>query len=292
MSEWAGVEFRAWSHNTNWNAFGARVWNRIKLGWKSLIRLISRVAGLFTQKSPSLEALHRKLLEDPALKWDRTAQGCHSRAVIIAKDLEEAGIPGEHIGKIWLVHRDKMSGGTCSVQTRVGNTEHWGEHLAVTVMTQDGLRVIDRALFDSPVDLQTWLKKYPGIEGTGSPPTSDYINTLLGASKDQFEALIKIAANDLNRMRHLLNNVDVANRAAAAGINVERWIQSQAPISEPGLGHIAALSRRASQTGALVQGEMVSIPHGTDPFTDFFWDSIDGGRLRGADAARAFLRDL
>lgn len=287
-----GGEFHEWARMVNWGDLGVRAWNRIKQGWSSLTWLISRVARLFTRKTLSLDALHQRLLADPSLKWERTALGCHSRAVIIVEELRKAGIPAQQLEKIWLVHRDKINGGTFSVQTRAGSMEHWGEHIAVAVMTPAGRRVIDPALFDSPVDLQTWLNQFPAIEAAGAPPTPEYVNRLLEAADDQFEALMKRAAHDPNRIRHLLNNVELASRAAAFGINVERWVQSQAPLSEPGFDHLASLPRRAHQAGALVQGEIVWIQWDIDPFPDFFWDSIDGGRLRGTEAARAFLRDL
>jgi hypothetical protein len=236
--------------------------------------------------------IHHLLLADPAFYWEGGEDGCYARALLMVDRMVREGLPSIAVGKILVLHKAAPRRGW-AMQTRLGGTQTWMQHLAPTLLTDVGPYVIDPTLCDWAEEERQWLMRFPAeaLNPAVVPPTPRFIQTVLRCSDVAFRQLLALAARTPEYYKHLLSDPGVAARLEQLGSPVRHWLERGGPIAETLDDHLTRLPTAANQTGPLVRGEVVRVAHGMDFFSDVFWDTAGRFGRRGvSDAALELTR--
>jgi hypothetical protein len=236
--------------------------------------------------------VHRLLLADATLYWEGGGDGCFARALLVVDRMEREGIPQSAIGKLLLVHKTAPRKGW-DVTTRLAGKQRWAQHVVATLKTTSERYIIDPTLSDDAEPERQWLDRFPAEGGNPTAtPTAQFLQSLLRSSDANFQKLLALAANRPAFYKLLPANPAVAARLEQLGSPVRHWLERWGPVAEQFDAHIAGLSTAADRAGPLVRGEVVRVAHGTDFFTDVFWDTAGPFGLRGASDAQGQLTRL
>src|SRR5262249_31516090 len=152
-----------------------------------------------------------------------------------------------------------------NMQTRMGTRSIWMQHIAPTLETDLGPRVIDPMLCDVSVEPPVWLERFPPQRlNPAAAPSPGFIQALVRASDPNFRLLVAAARAGPEMYKPLLADVGIAARLAQLGEPVRHWIERTGPILETFDEHLRTLPAAVNQAGPMVRGEVIRVAFGID----------------------------